>query len=402
MLNFPLIRLGLTIAGLYLGSFSAQAQSAPAALAVHPVRSINPTDTIFSDLEFLRREIGAARVVMLGEPTHGEGNVTEAKIRLMRFLKERMGFTTVAFESGFYELDRAQREIQAGAAVPAAIASGVYPIWTQTQEFQALLPLLGKGGLRVAGFDSQLGGFQDELLEELEAFLKPEKGADGLAYDYLDECLSMMEEQNIFPPSHQILIFDLQLGKARRLLEKVAAGTDARRRERAAFWLQNLRSIQALAHDYATNDPGVKDSTEFKATDSNPRDAQMADNLLWYLRQHPREKVMCWGAVEHLANKVEVLENAEIKDFRPMGRAVKAALGEDAVYVLGTLAGGGTYGFGYWGKHRLVPAPAAGSLEAELLAQGQDYSFVSLKHDAPRRVLTTYAFEYKPMAGEWS
>ncbi|GAB3304413.1 erythromycin esterase family protein [Hymenobacter tenuis] len=384
---------------------ASRAQSAfslPSGLVTHPVRSINPTDTDFQDLAFLRQEIGSARIVMLGEPTHGVGNATEARLRVLRFLKERMGFTTVAFESGFYALDRAEREIQAGAPVAAAISASVYPVWTETQEFQAILPLLGKGEMRVAGFDSQVGWGNDELLEELEAFLKPEKGVDGIAYDYLDECLSTMGETNIFPPSHQILLFTAQLNKARKLLEKVAAGPDAARRERAKFWLQNLRSIRALAQDYTTNDPAAKDSASFKASDSNARDAQMADNLLWYVRQHPQEKVVCLGAIGHLANKVATLENAELREFKPMGQTVKEALGQDAVYVLSTVAGGGTHGFGYWGKHQPVPAPAAGSLEAELLAQGQEYSFVSLKHDAPSRRLTTYAFEFMPIAGPWS
>ena len=70
-------------------------------LPTHAVRSISPTDTDFRDLAFLKAEIGPARVVLLGEPTHGEGNVFEAKIRLLRYLREQMGFTTVAFESGF-------------------------------------------------------------------------------------------------------------------------------------------------------------------------------------------------------------------------------------------------------------------------------------------------------------
>ncbi|WBA41632.1 erythromycin esterase family protein [Hymenobacter canadensis] len=381
----------------------ATVQSAAAAsLPTHPIRSISPTDTDFPDLEFLRQEIGGARVVMLGEPTHGEGNVFEAKIRLMRFLQERMGFTTVAFESGFYELDRAQRELQKGTPAAEAIDNSVFGVWTSTREFRELLPLLGPGKLKVAGFDYQLSGaYQDELLEELEVFLKPEKGADGIAYDYLDECISTMGELYLFPPSHQIGLFNLQVNKARKVLEKVAVGPDARRRERAAFWLQNLRSLQAMAHDYTTNDPGVKDSTEWTPTTSNPRDAQMADNLLWYARQHPQEKIICWGALPHLANKVAALKNAETNGFRPMGQAVKAGLGAEAVYLLGTLAGGGTHGFGSWGKYLPVPTPALGTLEAELLAQGAEYSFVSLKHDAPGRSLTTYAFSYRPMTGPW-
>ncbi|AHJ99299.1 erythromycin esterase family protein [Hymenobacter swuensis] len=396
----------LSILLLLSSSVRTLAQSAPAtttqALPVHAVRTIDPADTNFSDLDFLRQEIGGARVVMLGEPTHGVGTVTQAKIRLIRFLQERMGFTTVAFESGFYALDRAEREVQTGAPASTATMASVYPVWTETEEFQALLPLLGKNGLRVAGFDSQIGWGNDEMLEELENFLKPEKGADGIAYDYLDECLSMMGEQNIFPPSHQIVLFNMQLGKVRKILERIGAGPDAKRRERAAFWLQHIRSVQALAHDYTTNDPAAKDSADFKAADSNARDAQMADNLLWYLRQHPQEKVLCWGAIGHLSGKVSSLENAELKQFKPMGQIVKAALGEDAVYVLSTLAGSGAHGFGYWGRHQTVPLPAPGTLEANLLAQGQEYSFVSLKHDAPGRRLTTYAFEFLPISGLWS
>ena len=99
---------------LLMGVF-ARAQ-APTLLPTHAVRSINPTDTDFQDLEFLKAEIGPARVVMLGEPSHGEGNVFEAKVRLVRYLREQMGFTTVAFESGFYDLHRAQQALEAGAS----------------------------------------------------------------------------------------------------------------------------------------------------------------------------------------------------------------------------------------------------------------------------------------------
>ncbi|WP_236647157.1 erythromycin esterase family protein [Hymenobacter busanensis] len=373
---------------------------ASAQLPVHAVRSISPADDDFTDLAFLTQEIGDARVVMLGEPTHGEGNVFEAKARLLRFLHSRLGFNTVGFESGFYELDKAQRELHAGVPAAEAISRSVFGIWTGTREFQAVLPLLGPGRLGVMGFDPQLSGdYQESLLEELEEFLKPEKGADAVAYDYLDACLATMGEHFIFPPTHNLALFELQLGKARKLLDRVATGPSAPRRVRAVFWLQNLRSLQALARDYAHNDPSAKSGAEFTATDSNPRDAQMADNLLWYLRQHPQAKVVCWGALPHLANKFEGFADAELRSYRPMGQAVKAALGPDAVYVLGTLAGSGSYqNFG----EQQVPTPAAGSLEADLLAQGHNYAFVSLKHDLPGRQLTTYAFEYKPVTGPWS
>ena len=387
---------------LYCGLLlPARAQTSPA-LSVHAVRSINPADTDYRDLEFLVQEIGPARVVMLGEPTHGEGNVFEAKIRLVRFLQDKMGFTTLAFESGFYDLRVAQRELEAGKSAQEALGNSVFPIWTGAQQFQAVLPLVGRGKLRVAGFDPQLSGeYSGDMVDELQAFLAPEKGAAALNYDYLEEVISFMGEHYIFLPTAKLVDFENELAKATRLVGKAAASFVPTRRAEAAFWQQCLRSLLAQARDYAINDPSAKSRQEFKALDSNPRDAQMADNLLWYLRAHPQEKVICWGALPHLANKVEVLQDAEIKEYQPMGRAVKAALGSDQVYILGTLAGSGTYGF-MFEKPKPVPVPAAGSLEAELLAQPADYAFVSLKHDAPGRQLTTYAFQYEPLTGPWS
>ena len=393
------------LAGLLLLIGAIARAQAPTPLPTHAVRSINPTDTDFRDLEFLRAEIGPARVVMLGEPSHGEGNVTEAKIRLVRYLHEQMGFTTVAFESGFYDLHKAQQALEAGRSAQEALGNSIFPIWMNTQAFQAMLPLVGKGGLHVAGFDPQLmtEGYSGDLTDDLEGFLTPDKGAALLNFDYLDQVISFMGESFAFAPTTTLAEFEKEIAKAARLVDKATTSSDAKRRAEAAFWQQNLRSLLGQARNYATNELELKNDSTFKAVDSNPRDAQMADNLLWYLRQHPQEKVVCWAALPHLANRTDSFDQAEMQPYRPMGRAVKDALGPDQVYILGTLGGGGQHEFWFRAaKPKAVPAPAAGSLEAELLAQPADYAFVSLKHDAAGRRLTTYAFDYQPMTALWS
>ncbi|RZK23954.1 MAG: hypothetical protein EOO63_17410, partial [Hymenobacter sp.] len=118
------------ITGLLVGmlAFGARAQ-APAAPPLRALRSVAPTDTTFAELDFLRAEIGNARVVFLGEPTHGEGNVLAAKARLLAFLQQRMGFTTLGMESGFFDLYKAQRAIGVGKSVPKNLQSSVFPIW---------------------------------------------------------------------------------------------------------------------------------------------------------------------------------------------------------------------------------------------------------------------------------
>jgi erythromycin esterase-like protein len=390
------------LAGALLLLTAVAHAQAPASLPIHAVRSISPTDTDFRDLDFLKAEIGAARVVMLGEPTHGEGNVFEAKIRLLRFLREQMGFTTVAFESGFYDLHKAQQALEAGRPAQEAIGNSVFTTWTGAQEFQAVLPLLGKSGMRVAGFDPQLSGeYSGDMVDELRGFLAAQKGAAAVNYDYLEEVIGEMGDHFALLPDAKPADFEREMGKVSRLLDKIAAGSPGTRADEARFWQQNVRSLLAQARDYASKSHRALDDDSFKAIDSNPRDAQMADNLLWYMRQHPQEKVVCWAALPHLANRLEHFQNDEIQAYRPMGRAVKEGLGAGQVYILGTLAGGGSYGS--WSEAgRPVPAPAAGSLEAELAAQPADYAFVSLKHDAPGRELTTYAFEYKPLVGPWN
>jgi erythromycin esterase-like protein len=363
---------------------------------------VAPTDTTFAELEFLRAEIGNARVVFLGEPTHGEGNVLAAKARLLAFLQQRMGFTTLGMESGFFDLYKAQRAISVGKSVPKNLKGSVFPIWMSTREFQAVVPLVGPDGFRIMGFDSQLSGdYSDDLIDDLEDFLEEGKGAKTINFELLGEAASYMEEHFAFPPTQPLVGFEAELDKAEPLLRQAAAAPSAARRNEAVFWQQCLRSLRALARDYAAHNPNAKTATDFVAADSNPRDAQMADNLLWYLRQHPAEKVVCWGALPHFANHVEVLGTDELRAYQPMGRAVKAALGPNQVYILGTLAGGGAYGpAGTAGQP--VPAPAPGTLEANLLALNAPYAFVSLKRDAPGLQLTTYAFDYQPLAGPWS
>src|SRR2546421_4659909 len=72
------------------------------------VRSIDPADDDFSDLAPLRDLIGDARVVQLGEQSHGDGATFYAKARLIRFLHERMGFDVLAWESGMLDLRLAE------------------------------------------------------------------------------------------------------------------------------------------------------------------------------------------------------------------------------------------------------------------------------------------------------
>ena len=66
--------------------------------------SQNPEITDFS---FLKEELKDVQVVMLGENTHFDGNVFEMKTNIVQYLHQEMGFNTIAFESGIYDVWKA-------------------------------------------------------------------------------------------------------------------------------------------------------------------------------------------------------------------------------------------------------------------------------------------------------
>jgi len=73
------------------------------------------------DLEPLRRLVGDARVVSLGEATHGTREFFQMKHRILRFLVERMGFTAFAIEATWPEANRLDRYLRTGEGDPAVL-----------------------------------------------------------------------------------------------------------------------------------------------------------------------------------------------------------------------------------------------------------------------------------------
>src|SRR5512147_1133880 len=96
--------------------------------AAVPFGQIDPGDKL-DDLEPLRQIVGNARIVSLGEATHGTREFFQMKHRILRFLVERMGFTAFAIEATWPEANRLDRYVRTGEGDPAVLLSGLY-FWT--------------------------------------------------------------------------------------------------------------------------------------------------------------------------------------------------------------------------------------------------------------------------------
>jgi erythromycin esterase len=66
------------------------------------VRNVEPTNEDYADLAPLRQSLQQVTIIGLGEPIHHDGSAFKAKTRLVKFLHQELGFSVLAFESGFY------------------------------------------------------------------------------------------------------------------------------------------------------------------------------------------------------------------------------------------------------------------------------------------------------------
>jgi erythromycin esterase len=152
--------------------FDDVAKSARLALAPKPAqldwlrKNAIPFDTAeaghgFADLAPLKAVIGDARIVSLGEATHGTAEFFRMKHRLTEFLASEMGFTLFAIEASMPESYRVNEFVLTGKGDPKELLSGLY-FWTwNTQEVLDMILWMrefnksGKGKIAFLGFDMQ-------------------------------------------------------------------------------------------------------------------------------------------------------------------------------------------------------------------------------------------------------
>lgn len=156
-----------------------------------PVRSIDAADEDFSDLEPVAKAIGAAQVVALGEPGHGAGSSFAAKVRLIKFLHQRMGFDVLVWESGMYDVGLSQAGMRGADTPVAAARRGIFQLWSDAEQVKPLFDYVKVSQatihpLVMAGFDMQVtaDGTVQHFASDLRAFVQalPEPELrDGMA-----------------------------------------------------------------------------------------------------------------------------------------------------------------------------------------------------------------------------
>jgi erythromycin esterase-like protein len=133
----------------------------------------------FADLEAVGKAIGGARVVALGEPTHGTREAFQMKHRLLEYLVERQGFSVFSIEASMPEAYALSGYVIDGKGDPRALIQGMY-FWTwDTEEVLAMVEWMrgwnkahaataDRPALAFTGFDMQT---PDVAFETARAFM---------------------------------------------------------------------------------------------------------------------------------------------------------------------------------------------------------------------------------------
>lgn len=319
-----------------------------------PIRTDLP-DEDFSDLEPLRELIGDARVVALGEATHGTAEFFRMKDRMLRFLVREMGFNGFAIEASWPELNRIDDYVRTGEGDPVELLSGQY-FWTwNTQEVLDMILWVRSHNEREGadspvsflGFDAQYPGMGIHNVEAFVAELAPDLAVttqDNLA------CIKRFANE----PDGS--------GDRFAYADQSEAVRDACRADLEALMQLLLDRREALVS--ASSERQVDDAIQSLRTviqfedlmsDSSARDFHMAENTLWILDQlGPDAKLVVWAHNFHVA-----------LDAGVQGRFLADCLGSDYVTVgFSFLEGSATAVNGGRLGPTIMPVPPADSYEA--------------------------------------
>jgi len=335
-----------------------------------PLRSLT-ADHDFSDLDFLRTHVGDMRVVQLGESAHGVAEFSRLKVRLVKYLHERLGFDVIALEGAVYECFMTNLLVATEHA--GELMWRCVPAFWRTAEMLTLFEYVkathaSGRPLKVAGFDPQITAARGVVTRPL--FLRDAVATFNSTYAsavaHLDSTFlegDFKKSLELFLPQYEALVDSLEMHQ-----ETVAA----------AFAAEPWRAVLARQTAWSTARLIEQSEAVGLAAGIAVRDGAMADNLDVILEAlFPGERVITWAHNYHVAAGLGDSDNpGEPAGVVTMGvQAEQRHPGDLYTVGLYMLAGRAADPFG---GHYDVTEPTNLGVEQVLASARRKYVFVDL------------------------
>ena len=259
--------------------------------------------------------VGNARIVAVGEATHGTREFFQMKHRMLEFLVEKMGFTVFTIEANWPESLAVNDYVLNGKGDPAAALAGMY-FWTwNTEEVLDMIRWMRKYN-------------EDPAHDKKVQFLGFDMQTARVAVSNVDEYL-----ENVDPHQRQTAelvlapLADEHEWEYRRRPRKVQAETTAGINSLLDFFDQHRRDYVTASSDQQWtlarhNLEIIKQAAElYSSRTPAVRDRYMAENVKWILdNEPPGTKMMLWAHNYH----VSTVHSA-------MGSFLRSVFGQDMV-----------------------------------------------------------------------
>ena len=292
-----------------LGGMVATAAAWLSSVAV-PLAATQPGAAL-TDLAPLRSMVGTARIVGMGEGTHGTREFFELKHRVFEFLVREMGFTHFAIEATWSEADDINNYVLTGQGDPARLLSRLY-FWTwNTEEVLALIQWMRQWNLtapasrrvQFLGFDIQYPG---AAMDSVASFIGR---VDSARASYVADryaCIAPYRNNGSAfsrPQSTYAALPQAEREACSRSLAEVAALIRA---DSVAYSSASSDSAYSRALHSAR---AVQQFEEMASASGSAytavlvRDRCMAENVQWLMQQAgPAARMMLWAHNGHVAS----------------------------------------------------------------------------------------------------
>lgn len=283
----------------------------------------------FADLEPVGRMVGRARVVALGEATHGTREFFQLKHRMLEYLVAQHGFTVFGIEASMPEGFDVNEYVLTGKGDPAGALTGLYMWPWDTEEVLGMIRWMRRWNadprhrrkVRFYGFDMQSP--QRALAEALTYMRRVDAPAATRSAMALAVLANPFTREDLWagPYAARLHALEAARGMLARFDERQHAYESLSGREAWALARQQARIV-------------VQNVTQRLAVDSSTvvRDRAMAENVRWILdREGPNARMVIWAHNGHVAT-----------DSLLMGRYLRQVLGDDLV-VFGFAFGSGGF-----------------------------------------------------------
>lgn len=343
-----------------------------------PIATVEPAADD-SDLEPLLSMVTGARVIALGDVTHGTHELYALKQRLIPLLVTRAHVRTIVIEAPYAEWEEVGAAVRAGSDPAGLLASSDYWFWN-TEEMLAVLRWVAAWNadptherIEIAGADAFHASTTMARIVERVRAVDPPLGTDiERRYDCVTQYALNPTAYATHPTQASCRA---SVASVRPLLAERFPGDEA------------------LLHAARVAEQGE----EVLATSLATRDAAMAENISWLLSRNPQANVVIWGHNEHFGKTDYVLNRPE--PTRSSGAILAEELGERYV-AIGSIAGGGIFhAIEFVGPAGFIrpfpmPPPSADDFATFFAAAGLPRMIVPLRAPLPSWLATPHRVRF--------